>query len=316
MDGQGDRRSAVACYQQAVDVFRETGDQWAITHPLNDLAWRTWDAGRLQQAVALGQDCLAVFRQLRSQGSVSMVLGGLSHMMAVTGDFAGAIRSVEEKSEIDFSDNLDIGRAYGLHSLAYVNFVQGHLALARQQLEEAAAIARAADNFGFTSDVVLLLGRIAACSGAADEATALFDEAQRWAANGDPASWRDAAILFSLGRVACLRNDFTRATALQLASLELVRGRRPEIPPRLEELARAALGQGQVERAATLLAAANGLRTAMGAPVLPVDRPAYQELQDAVRSALPEPDFRRAWNMGEITSADESVVWHEAVMRF
>ena len=117
--------------------FRESGDQWALTHPLCDLALHTWDEGRLHEAVALIREYVAVFRQLRSVGSVPMALGYLSFMAVGIGDFAAAAQAAQEKSEIEASRGLAIDRAYGLHSIAYVHLAQGNLTLARAQLEEA-----------------------------------------------------------------------------------------------------------------------------------------------------------------------------------
>lgn len=231
LDGQGDRRAATDHYQQAVTIFRETGDQWALTHPLCDLALRTWDAGHLHQAMALLRECLAVFRQLRSHGGIDMVLGYLTFMAVTVGDLDGATRTAEEKAEIGLVQALQANRAYGLHSLAHVNLAQGRLDLARQQLESALPIALAGDNHGFKAEVLLLLGRCAVYAGAADEAAARLAESQRWDASAEPAPWREAAILFGLGQVACLRSDFAGATARYQESLHLVRDIRQEIRP-------------------------------------------------------------------------------------
>ncbi|MBX7237666.1 MAG: tetratricopeptide repeat protein [Caldilineales bacterium] len=309
LDGQGDRRTATDHYQQSVAIFREMGDQWALTHPLCDLALRTWDAGQLHQAMALLRECLAVFRQLRSHGGIDMVLGYLTFMAVTVGDLDAATRTAEEKAEIGLVQALQANRAYGLHSLAHVNLAQGRLDLARQQLEAALPIALAGDNHGFKAEVLLLLGRCAVYAGAADEAAARLAESQRWAASAEPAPWREAAILFGLGQVACLRSDFAGATARYQESLHLVRDIRPDIPPRLEGLAQAALGQGQPEWAATLLAAADHLRTAIGAPVLPVDHPGMERLHEAVAAALSGAAFHRAWASGRALSVDDSVAY-------
>ena len=309
MDGQGDRRTATDHYQQAVAVFRETGDQWALTHPLCDLALRTWDAGHLHQAMALLRECLAVFRQLRAYSGIDMVLGYLTFMAVTMGDFDGATRTAEEKVEVGLARALQVDRAYGLHSFAHINIAQGRLDLARQQLEAALPIALAGEHHGFKADVLLLLGRCAIHAGAADEAATRLAESQRWNASAEPAPWRAAAILLGMGQVACLRADFTGAAARCQESLQLVRDLQPEIPPRLEGLAQAALGLGQPERAVMLLAAADHLRTAIGAPVLPVERLGVEGLRAAAAAALPAAAFQQAWSNGQALSADESVAY-------
>jgi tetratricopeptide (TPR) repeat protein len=254
LDGQGDRQSAASCYQQSVEIFRDLGDQWALTHPLCDLAWRIWDEGRLHEAMALMQEYLDVFRDLRSAGAIPMALGYITNMAIVIGDFATASRAAQEKAEIDLSRGLPIDQAYGLYSVASVNFAQGNLAQSRRQLESAHKIARKSGDHSFTADIELLLARVAVSEGSPAQATTLFDTSKRSAKEGEPRPLHDAHVLLGLGQVACLSDDFSRAARLFRESLEQIRVIRPEIPGRLEGLAHACLGLGQAAQAATLLA--------------------------------------------------------------
>ena len=84
---------------------------------------------------------------------------------------------------------------------------------------------------------------------------------------------------------------------------------RPQILARLEGLAQVWLGLNQPERAGTLLGAASRLRAAMGAPVLPVDRPGYDQTLGALRASLGDGALAAAWAAGEAISTDESVAY-------
>lgn len=309
LDGQGDRQGAARCYQQSVEIFRDLGDQWALTHPLCDLAWRIWDEGRLHEAMALMQEYLDIFRDLRSAGAIPMALGYITNMAIVLGDFATAAQTAQEKAEIDLSRGLPIDQAYGLYSVANVNLAQGNLAQARRQLESAHKIARKSGDHSFTADIELLLARVAVSEGFPKQAAMLFDTSKRLAAEGEPRPLHDAHILLGLGQVACLSDDFSRAARLFRESLEQIRVIRPEIPSRLEGLAQACLGLGDAVQAAKLLGAAHQLRVTMGAPVLPIDQPHYTATLSAIGSALSDDAFRHAWAAGAGLSAEQAVVY-------
>ena len=82
---------------------------------------------------------------------------------------------------------------------------------------------------------------------------------------------------------------------------------RPKIPVRLEALAQVWLDLHRPERAVTLLGAASQLRGAMGLPLLPVDKPGYEQVLASVRASLTDAAFAAAWAAGEALSAEESV---------
>lgn len=309
LDGQGDRQTAARCYQQAVAIFRETGDRWALARSLSDLAWRNWDEGRLHEALTLVQECLAVFRQLQAHGDVPIALKYIAIMAVAVGDFESAPRAALDERESMLSGGLRNDAAIELYIVGLMDFAQGSLGQARQHLESALTMARTEDNPSFAVDVLYLLGRIAVCEGLPDEATNRFEESRRWGQQANPHPIWNAQSLFGLGQVAGLRGDFAQAAALYRESLAQIQASRPEIPARLEGLAEAAVGLDQGVRAAKLLGAAGCLRATMGAPILPVDRQRHDETLAALRAALSGEDFRRAWGAGEAMSVEESLAY-------
>ncbi len=66
----------------------------------------------------------------------------------------------------------------------------------------------------------------------------------------------------------------------------------------LEGLATVAVGQHQPERATRLLGAAEALRQAIGAPLPPVERLAFEATMQAARAPLGEQAFATAWAAG------------------
>jgi DNA-binding NarL/FixJ family response regulator len=65
--------------------------------------------------------------------------------------------------------------------------------------------------------------------------------------------------------------------------------------------------QGQPVRAAQLYGAASSLRTLLGAPLPPIDRPYYQQTVAAVRAQLDEPTFQNAWTAGQALTLEEAI---------
>jgi DNA-binding NarL/FixJ family response regulator len=64
--------------------------------------------------------------------------------------------------------------------------------------------------------------------------------------------------------------------------------------------------QGQPVSAARLSGAASSLRTLLGAPLPPIDRPHYEQTVAAVRALLDEPTFLKAWTEGQAMTREEA----------
>ncbi len=308
LDGQGDRRAALAAYEQSVALFRETGDRWALAHPLCDLALRTWDEGRLHEAFGLIQEYLGVFRQLRSLGSVPMALGYLTFMAVGIGDFAVAAQAAQEKAEIEAARGLPIDRAYGLRSIATVHLAQGNLAQAQALLDEAFSLSQESSDQGFVAEMLYLLGQTALYADRLDEASERLEESRRLGGGTDH-PWLETRALFVLGQVAARRQEYPSARALMQESLNQYQEVRAQIHTLLEGLAWVCVGMNQPEQAATLLGATNRLRKTMGAPLLPVDRPGYAQTLADLRAGLDDATFAAAWAAGDALSFEQAVAY-------
>ncbi len=306
LDGQGDRQAATTAYEESVVLFRETGDQWALTHPLSDLAWRTWDDGRLDEAIELMGEYLAVFRRLRSLGGVPMALGNLTYMAVMMGDLEAAAQTAHEKYEIEVSRGLPIDRAYGLSSIAFVHLAQGDLARARSLLEESLALARNSADAGFLADQLYNLGLVALFEDHLDEAAQRLEESRR-VGEGSENYLLEPQALFWLGQVAARRREYAAALALMQESLTRLQVIWPHIPPRLEGIAQVCLALNQLERGTMLLGAADSLRQAMGSPVWPVSRPDVGQTLAGLRASLGANAFAEAWAAGETMAVDQAV---------
>jgi hypothetical protein len=102
--------------------------------------------------------------------------------------------------------------------------------------------------------------------------------------------------------VVLSQGDLGAARALFEESLAILRelDHKPNIAQNLERLAALAVAQAQSERAARLIGTAEGLRSAMGAPLPPADRAEHDRSVAAARTALGEEAFAAAWAEGRM----------------
>jgi tetratricopeptide (TPR) repeat protein len=77
-------------------ILRESGMQWAIGFALNTLALGTYYEGNLTQASALIRESVALFRNLKADGSLAEVLITLGKIMHAQGDAAAAYGAITE----------------------------------------------------------------------------------------------------------------------------------------------------------------------------------------------------------------------------
>jgi ATP/maltotriose-dependent transcriptional regulator MalT len=142
------------------------------------------------------------------------------------------------------------------------------------------------------------VGRVELARGVLDAAAAHLEEADRRFRLVP--SWYHGRALAMLGVVAHRRGDIDRARSLLVEGLTLLRayGATVDAIGCVEDMARLAIDQGEPQRAATLLAAATGLRDATAAAASLPERGQRDADIDRVRSALPAAAFEAAWGAG------------------
>jgi hypothetical protein len=121
--------------------------------------------------------------------------------------------------------------------------------------------------------------------------------------------WAVAATLNDLGRLVLALGDVDSAQACYGESIALSRpsGACYNIAYGLEGLAAVALRRGWPHGAARIFRAAATLRDAAALPLAPIERPAYQCLEVALRDALGEADLERAWAEGQALTLEQAI---------
>ncbi|HZO87057.1 MAG TPA: tetratricopeptide repeat protein [Chthonomonadaceae bacterium] len=123
--------------------------------------------------------------------------------------------------------------------------------------------------------------------------------------------WGIAHSRNNLGRLARLEGQYERASALHKESLAqfCALGAKLGIAESLEGLAGVASARGDFARAAPLWGAAEALREALRAPLLPFARGAYHHEVATARSALGEEAFAEARAQGHVMPLEQAVAF-------
>jgi predicted ATPase/class 3 adenylate cyclase len=159
---QSDPGAAVPLLEEALALFRAAGRQRDVVFALSELAWIALDLDLDRaRAEALGEEAVALARQLADPRAISGSLNVLASIVAVEGDHERAVTMNEEALALRraLGDRLLIvDSAYNLGDAA---FFQGDTARARSALEEALDLAEELGERPHAAAATCLLGELA-----------------------------------------------------------------------------------------------------------------------------------------------------------
>ncbi|HLJ61020.1 MAG TPA: tetratricopeptide repeat protein [bacterium] len=272
-------------------------------------AWRFWfvrgyfaeGRGWLESLLRVGESTPAVVRADALNAAGNLAVFG-------QGDYAAGRRFYEHGLALwkQTGDGRGVARILG--NLAFVAAGEGDPVAERALLDESLALRRELGDQWGVALALHNLGRAAFRHGDYGEAAALLAEAlDIWQGHGD--KQHIAMALTNLGLVASRQGDYARARALLAEGLVLRRelGDKPGLAYQLEGFAGLAAAQGEAVRAARLFGAAEALREAIAAPLLPSDRPDYDRDVAAARATIPPREFADAWALGRATALDDAI---------
>jgi DNA-binding CsgD family transcriptional regulator len=124
-----------------------------------------------------------------------------------------------------------------------------------------------------------------------------------------------AEALAALGQVAAVQQDYATGYALYEEGLLIARkaDSKCNVASCLEGLAGVLAAQGELPRSARLWGAAESLRDAIGAPIPPVYRPAYERSVTTARAQFGEKAFAAAWAEGRTMPLEQVLAAQEPV---
>lgn len=291
----------------ALDAARASGDGSKVIVLAAGLGWYWYTHGHIREGQeALGRMLAASPDAVLSQRAGALLSAGV--LASATGDIDHARGLLE--------DAASVGEALGdRRRLAIASAFLGHVARQSGNLDRAAVLHRRAgalfEELGSgrgTAWAFYDMGLVARDRGDDTEACRLFGESlERFRAMQYP--WAVAWNAWNLGRLARRKGETTRATHLFEEAVGLFHAAhdRRGMALCLDEVAALCVSRGDARAAATLLGAACALRESVGAPLLGVERAAFEQTRDALRTALSEQMFVAAWEEGSKLTFEAAV---------
>ena len=259
-------------------------------------------------ARTLAEESLALSRQLAEQKQTGYALYILGRLARIEGNYTGAVTFLEESLSLfrELGQQDDIALVLSDMGLTVLSLGEDERATAL--CEESLALSRTLGDRRAIASWLANLGTIVLARGDVQRAKELCDEslAIRRAIGYKGGCAHTLAIL---GRIALVQGDYEQAITCFNESLALRQetGEKEGIATALEGLAALSGMLGHPVRAAWLCGFAESLRTLIGAPLTPIDRPYYQHTVTALRAHLDEPTFLSALKAGQSMTLEEAL---------
>jgi non-specific serine/threonine protein kinase len=229
----------------------------------------------------------------------AMALWAFGFLSQATGDYAPALRAVEEARRVCDQTGGDREMAYALHGLALVNLRLGRMELVRQFAPQAHQHAlRAQDPMGLSMSLYFL-GTVAASAGDLADTRRFAKEALRASERAGDLMIRGLSYGL-LGTVEWLLGDTRAAEArfMEAVRVQDLIGHRWGMLTSLEGLAWVAGSSGQLERAALLLGAGAALSEELGIVLFPYGQAHHDACESVARDGLGEARYGSVWERG------------------
>ena len=268
---------------------------------LRALVVLTSSLGNFDEALEPCLEAVGIQREIGDEAGLGETLTSLGILMQFRGDLAAATEAHEESLALRRRLGLESGVANSLSNLASVAFSRDDLDDAARLGDESMTMYRRLGNISGTSHALMKLGLVAARRKDYEGADRFFEESlalQRGLGELGSVFYS----LSNLGSTAHKRGDVPLAIARYREALELLESvpNKAAIAGTLELFAAALTAAGEPQRAARILGATDALRTLIGSPVFPSERPDYEAAISSTRAALGDRQFETEWQMGAV----------------
>jgi tetratricopeptide (TPR) repeat protein len=136
---RGDIDSAIALYQQSLEITEQINDVKGKAATLHSMAYLIAQRGDIEGAIALDQQSLEIDERINHVGGKAATLHSMAYLIAQRGDIEGAIALDQQSLQIYERINHVGGKAVTLHSMAYLiaqrGDIEGAIALYQQSLQ-------------------------------------------------------------------------------------------------------------------------------------------------------------------------------------
>ena len=295
-DSSGDPTAGRVMLEESAAILEDLREKYVLNSALVSLGSVDLDLGEYAAARARFEHALAIAREIEHPWGIADALSDLGRVYRSVGDYAAAQCHFEQALQVYQEHGCSVWESYPLCTLAENAMSQGDLTTARLHLQAAANLLGTSENRWLQMLVRYFRGLLAHYERDAVAAVRLLEET---AALARERQYRPdlARSLVALGRVRRISGQVALASELVREGLELFRalGHKLGIATAIEELGAVRAVEGDSAQAAMLFGAAHALREAMGAPLPPVDRAAYDSVVSACRAQLGEVTFAEAW---------------------
>ncbi|HUF29529.1 MAG TPA: tetratricopeptide repeat protein [Gemmatimonadaceae bacterium] len=267
-DTLGDYERGRNLFEDALTIFRRTGDKWGVANSLNNLGVLAVRRGDRTGARQLYEESLELWRELDNRPVVALSLTNLGNVAMSDGDHA--------RADALYRESLELFRSLGDgHGVALALGHRGDLERARGRLDEACTLYE--DSFAIYEQ---LGNKAGAASAAADRGDTAIDAR-------DPGSARQF-----LEAALSLYGDL--GDTLGIARV-------------LERFAALAAVEGHSARAIQIIAAAGALRTQLGVPLSEHEAEQIRRRLIAATEKLSESESAAAAERGSSMSVAQAI---------
>jgi len=253
----------------------------------------------------LYEESLMVYQTLGNQEGIALSLIGLGNVADDQGDQERARELFEESLAVHRAAGNKRGMAMALNNLGNLAINQTEYDRAARLFAECLDLARESGDPVSSAKATLNIGFAAQDQGDYDRAMSLYEECfEQFRRLGERRAM--ANILSNMGWIARKQNNAGQARALYGTSLTLFHeiGDRRGIAECLDGFGSVMEAQGQPERAVRLLAAAAGLRAAIGMLLRPAEQQEHDQIVASLRTHIGEPIFSTLWNRAQASQLD------------
>jgi non-specific serine/threonine protein kinase len=303
----GDYKGARATCTEGLALNRELEEMRGTAVALNNLGWLTNHTGEFKDSVAYYEESLLYRRKVRDPRGIGFALINMAWSLIYWGRFDRARKNLDEAEEVMRSlDDAQIP-AWGVEMRGYLHLAEGRFDDAVRRLRESLPAWRKignvygiALNVGSLGEAEIEVGRLDPAQEALEEAMQTFEQSRN--------PWGTSWMHLALGRLAEREGDGEEARrrhrlALRISSELQHRWR---VTVALEALARA-LGEGDEQKAASLLGASERSRKEIDTPILPRYEAAMTETRERLRKKLGAEGYDAALSKGRGLSLEAAV---------
>jgi predicted ATPase/DNA-binding CsgD family transcriptional regulator len=257
---QGDYASAQDCLNEAIMLARQEGDEFSLATSLMSLGAVALARQDYARARTFLEESRSIWMQLEDKDRILRALWNLSRLAEAERDFEGASAYCESAFAIAAETGNRRGLALWQARLGDIAVLQGRTSAAQEHYEYSLAMRQ---QIGDEGGAAILLGKLAQVSHMQGDLPGARRLLEQSVAALRPLPDREgfAAALVNLAQIANAQADFATAdvTFRDALALQHLFGNLSMVRLSLRGLAVAALGLGDVNRAAFLAGALEGL---------------------------------------------------------